>query len=47
MIVGVNAEDKDMIANLKEGALAAEAGDIYDFTEACPDLCDETSPLNG
>jgi hypothetical protein len=47
MIVGVNAEGKDMITNLKQGVLGAETGNIYDFTEACPDLCDETSPLNG
>lgn len=46
MIVGVNTEGKHMISQLKEDVLAAEAGDIYDFTEACPDLCDETSPLN-
>lgn len=47
MIVGVNADGKDMITNLKEGVLDAETGSIYDFTEACPDLCDESSPLNG
>jgi len=31
MIVGVNAEGKDMITNLKEGVLDAETGSIYDF----------------
>ncbi|MGK0449093.1 MAG: hypothetical protein ACJA2M_002896, partial [Polaribacter sp.] len=42
MIVGVDANNKDMITVAYDGD-----GDIYDFTDPCPDLCDPDSPLNG
>ena len=47
IIIGVNTEGKDMITNLKEGVLAAEVKNICNFTEDCPDLCDEPSALYG
>jgi hypothetical protein len=49
MIVGVDKDGKDMISTLKEDpeVLNPLKGSIFDFTEACPDLCDSNSPLNG
>ena len=48
IIVGVDAQGKDMIKLSKDGeTLEAGGGDIYDLTEPCPELCDDSSPLNG
>ena len=47
LIVGVNAEGKDMISSKDGENLDGDSGDIYDFTEPCPETCDNTSPLNG
>lgn len=49
MIVGVNKEGKDMLKLSSENAeiLDPEGGDIYDFSNPCPDVCDNDSPLNG
>jgi hypothetical protein len=51
MIVGVDAEGKDMISTKKgeNGDLISDPegdGDIYDFTRPCPSYCDPESPLN-
>lgn len=52
MIVGVK-DKKDILpgrtdndANIKAMVEAGD-GDIFDFSEPCPTLCDEGSPLNG
>ena len=47
MIVGVDKNNKDMISSSDGLTLDDGEGDIYDFTEGCPDMCDEDSPLNG
>ncbi len=48
MFVGVDKNGKDMLPKKSEGLENSEEGDdIYDFTEPCPDLCDDESPLNG
>jgi hypothetical protein len=47
MFVGVDADGKDMISTLGANLTDPEDGDIYDFTESCPDICDQNSPLNG
>jgi len=52
MIVGVDKNNKDIIATVPgpDGTLISDPdgdGDIYDFTNPCPDLCDPDSPLNG
>ena len=47
MIVGVDKNNKDMISSSDGLTLDDAGGDIYDFTEGCPDMCDEDSPLNG
>jgi len=46
MIVGVNAQGKDMLTLTKDGTLAADGGAIYDFSKPCPTECDPESPLN-
>jgi len=46
MIVGVNAQGKDMLTLAKDGTLAVNGGDIFDFTRPCPSECDPDSPLN-
>jgi phage gp36-like protein len=40
LIVGVDEDGKDLI-NYEEGYY------VYDFTEVCPEICDETSVLCG
>lgn len=47
MIVGVDKNNKDMISSSDGLTLDDGEGDIYDFTEGCPDMCDDDSPLNG
>ena len=47
LIVGVDADGKDMISVVKPGLLGGDDDDIYDLTQPCPDLCDPESPLNG
>ena len=47
MIVGVDKNGKDMISSSDGLTLDDDGGDIYDFTDPCPDACDEGSPLNG
>ena len=47
MIVGVNKEGKDMISSADGITLDDGEGEIYDFSEPCPDSCDEDSPING
>ena len=47
MIVGVDKNNKDMISSSDGLTLDDGEGDIYDFTDGCPDMCDEDSPLNG
>jgi len=47
IIVGVDANGKDMISSKDGEALDLNSRDIYDFTDPCPDLCDNESPLNG
>ena len=48
MIVGVNASGRDMLTLSSDGkTLVDGGGDIYDFTDPCPDACDDKSPLNG
>jgi len=47
MIVGVNAQGKDMITVGSNGELEDGGGDIFDFTDPCPRRCDPDSPLNG
>lgn len=49
MIVGVDENGKDMIPFSDENSLSlqgAEQSGIFDFTEPCPNMCDESSPLN-
>jgi hypothetical protein len=46
MIVGVDKNGKDMISSEDGETLDAESNDIFDFTKACPSLCDNSSPLN-
>jgi hypothetical protein len=47
MIVGVDANGKDMISKKSSGLGDEEGDDIYDFTKPCPTHCDPSSPLNG
>lgn len=47
MLVGVDKNGKDMISSADGVTLDEEGGDIYDFSEPCPNLCDDESPLNG
>lgn len=47
MMVGVDKNGKDMISSKDGLTLDEEGGDIYDFSEPCPNVCDEESPLNG
>ncbi|MEE9407024.1 MAG: hypothetical protein V3V28_02995 [Polaribacter sp.] len=48
LIVGVNAQGKDMITIPKSDLRAiGDGGDIYDFSEPCPSVCDDDSPING
>lgn len=49
IIVGVDANGKDMLKLSNEDAnlLDPESDPIYDFTNPCPEACDEGSPLNG
>ncbi|WP_299015614.1 hypothetical protein [uncultured Polaribacter sp.] len=47
IIVGVDANGKDMIKS-SDGVTLDEdgGGDIYDFTNPCPEYCDDDSVLN-
>ena len=47
IIVGVDAQGKDMISSSDGETLDAGSSEIYDLTEPCPELCDPDSPLNG
>jgi hypothetical protein len=47
MIVGVDKNGKDMISSEDGLTLDDEGGDIYDFSQPCPEECDPNSPLNG
>lgn len=47
MFVGVDEDGKDMISSKDGEVLDPEGGGIYDATKPCPDLCDNSSPLNG
>lgn len=47
MFVGVDSKGKDMISTIGSDVSDPAGNDIYDFTESCPDLCDESSPMNG
>jgi hypothetical protein len=47
IIVGVDANGRDMISAKDGEVLDATSGSIYDFTQPCPDKCDTESPLNG
>ncbi|MDX6745722.1 hypothetical protein SHK09_02860 [Polaribacter sp. PL03] len=47
IIVGVDANGKDMISSKDGLILDQESDDIYDFSDPCPNLCDPKSPLNG
>ncbi|RCS26296.1 hypothetical protein DUT90_11025 [Polaribacter sp. WD7] len=49
MIVGVDKNGKDMLtlSSEDEDVLDPIGGSIYDFTDPCPDNCDNSSPLNG
>ena len=47
MIVGVDKNGKDMISSQDGEVLDPDGGDIYDFSEPCPENCDPNSPLNG
>ena len=47
MIVGVDKNGKDMISSSDGLTLDDGKGEIFDFTDPCPDKCDETSPING
>lgn len=47
MFVGVDADGKDMISSKNGEDLDDDGGRIYDATDPCPDLCDDSSPLNG
>ena len=47
MIVGVDKNGKDMISSSDGMLLDPDKGDIYDFSEPCPHVCDESSPING
>lgn len=46
MIVGVK-DNVDMISSSDGLTLDDGEGDIYDFSEPCPHVCDDESPLNG
>ncbi|MCL7764794.1 hypothetical protein MPF19_15325 [Polaribacter sp. Z014] len=46
IIVGVDANGKDMISSKDGKNLDKDSGDIYDLTSPCPDKCDNESPLN-
>ncbi|WP_298767244.1 hypothetical protein [uncultured Polaribacter sp.] len=47
IIVGVDANGKDMITSSDGVTLDIGGGDLYDFTNPCPNMCDDISPLNG
>lgn len=47
IIVGVDANGKDMITSSDGVTLDIGGGDLYDFTNPCPNTCDDISPLNG
>lgn len=47
MFVGVDENGKDMISSKDGEVLDPENDGIYDATKPCPDLCDNSSPLNG
>jgi len=46
MIVGVDANGKDMISSSDGVSLNNDSNDIYDFTTPCPTVCDNDSPMN-
>ena len=46
IIVGVDAEGKDMISSKDGKNLDSESDFIYDLTTPCPEKCDAESPLN-
>lgn len=47
MFVGVDANGKDMISSSDGETLDDGPGGIYDATQPCPEVCDNSSPLNG
>ena len=47
IIVGVDANGKDMISSSDGLTLDDDNGDIYDFCDPCPEMCDPNSILNG
>ncbi|QNM85417.1 hypothetical protein H9W90_14705 [Polaribacter pectinis] len=47
MIVGVDKNGKDMISSSDGLTLDDGKGEIFDFSEPCPHVCDEGSPING
>ncbi|QOD60122.1 hypothetical protein H9I45_12335 [Polaribacter haliotis] len=47
IIVGVDANGKDMISSKDGEVLDPDSGNIYDLTRPCPSFCDPDSPLNG
>ncbi len=47
MVVGVDKDGKDMISSFDGKSLDEDGGEIFDFSEPCPESCDPNSPLNG
>lgn len=47
ILVGVDANGKDMLPLNENGELTNEDDRIFDFTRPCPNYCDPDSPLNG
>ncbi|MBQ4821355.1 hypothetical protein [Aquimarina sp. MMG016] len=51
IIVGVDADGKDVIGPISNKSATTndeiEFGYLYDFTDPCPNTCDNSSPLNG
>jgi len=45
MFVGVDANGKDMISSKNGKDLDEKSGGIFDATNPCPDVCDDSSPL--
>lgn len=47
LLVGVRADGTDIIYDTENGVVGTDPTDdgIYDFTEPCPNTCDESSPL--
>ena len=45
MIVGVDANGKDMVSSKDGLTLDDESGEIFDFSTPCPTTCDQDSPI--